>query len=438
VEDAIFKTGKDMAGAVLKGNLMASATQGLFGGVGKGIKSIADNAIADRFGSSELLGRKISEALIKGISSELGLMGEELGLVADRMGLTPLVKKIKDGFGDIGESLSESIDELLGEERILERGKRAKEKAKEKNVLTGEGREGSLVFAREKYNQKQTAEDNYRSLQKQKEALEKRANIATTFLENVDYSLVSDEDMPQYQSDIAIAEKTLESFSAEMEELESNIKIAESVLRQKNKEFNRAVSDLKRVTPKGVNPVYLEAASAIFGKFDEGELPKVVKGENMGSALGNYSYFSNEIELNDDFFEQFQTGEYSDQLMHVLLHELRHAKQAGMGKFEGFRQALNSQGQIIPELATPNTIEEAQGIAQFLKSYEAKGKNQYVLDNEADAELTARRELEGIKLSRNKKQNKVNAVKHFGMDGGRISEKLGQDLIQGKIAKIEP
>jgi tape measure domain-containing protein len=223
-------------------------------------------------------------------------------------------------------------------------------------------------------------------------------------------------------------------------------------VRQKSEQIQKQQSKIKG--PGSYHQIAQEAASLSGFSLDEigGLLPKLIEDKSMpATTLGSYDQINNAISVNSQDYARLKSGDFAqigEELVGVILHELRHAIQFGFGEviagkpgFETLQERLQSKG---GEFLVPKDAEEAKTVEKgvLASSRVLSDKSNIVvagrnLPYEQDAYLFENRNKQAV-YEKLKKESLLNQFQfQYGLMGSHSPIRNQVSPVQQKLAAFQ-
>lgn len=257
-------------------------------------------------------------------------------------------------------------------------------------------------------------------LKDRKSSLEERLPAAKQEYENLvqkgDLTKKEEKKAFALVDEIALIEKSLQKLNKALSIANKPIESAKNKLVDAKNQFDA-------LAPREQPKVYRDLIKDVFGDLDEESIPQLVSGglDNKNS-LGEYNAQENRVRLRPDIYQRVVNNKATKDDINVVAEELEHAKQFGLGSFEGIIANRNAETLTPLEFTT----EDVKQYGHILQAY-SPDQRPLELDAKLKADKTEKRYTD--KQSQANRLNLISGTtKYFDLLGNNIK------AIKGKIS----
>ncbi|MGL5065743.1 MAG: tape measure protein [Microcoleus sp.] len=460
---------------------IASTLEGIIFGItrelttdlGKGIRQSIDAATGGTIGSTELLGRRSSDALFSGIKE--GGLNKIPGLIESILSKNPriagigrnlaqqFINNFELGLAGKTKQLQAAIASIVPEEeRLTAAGARTQGQKKQTEFDRAQAQEaifeqrraiGRRIQQRGEEIPQQIARLDalVEGVQSNPDFIKEAKNLERRIkqLEKTDTTNFSAQEQSDLKGAIALltnqylelieplgrAAKQRQDLQVELGRLDK----ARTELTRQLKLLERQSGQLNQ--PKIVQDIATQLAKNAGIDFNSKNLPPIVRASNAtlpATAQASYVPEANIIRVREELFNALQEGvTLTSQQKRLLSEEIAHSLQFDLGSLQGFR---DFERQSASNKLSQPTPEDALRLAPELASYAAQGKSKEIISIEREAKVAADNLVSQSQTVEQQAQDIAELNKKYNQLGLRLRQFIERESgnVQSKISELLP
>ncbi|MGL5059104.1 MAG: tape measure protein [Microcoleus sp.] len=472
VATAPLRVAQQAISSTLEGAIFG-ITRELTTDLGKGIRQSIDAATGGTIGSTELLGRRASDALFSGIKE--GGINKIPGLIESVLSKNPriagigrnLAQQFIDNFelGLAGKTkqLQTAIAAIVPEEeRLTASGARKQTQKKQTEFNRAQAQEaifeqrraiGRRIQQRGEEIPQQIARLDalVEGVQSNPDFIKEAKNLERRIkqLEKTDTTSFSAQEQSDLKGAIALLTnqyleliEPLERAARQRQDLQTELgrlDKARSELTRQLKLLEQQSGQLNQ--PKIVQDIATQLAKNAGINFDPKNLPPIVKASNAtlpATAQASYVPEANIIRVRKELFNALQEGvTLTSQQKRLLSEEIAHSLQFDLGSLQGFR---DFERQSASNKLSQPTPEDALRLAPELASYAAQGKSKEIIGIEREAKVAADNLVNQTQSIEQQAQDIAELNKKYNQLGLKLRQFIERESgsVQSKISELLP